>query len=445
MLGKTQQNKSIQLIEWTLFFGLCVLSAFFMHGVLDKFFSGKTSFNQSQEPIKELPTIMICFSKSNSRKIEYEYGSDFKIYYERSTSARNLAYNNDFLKEGENTTTMEEIVYLEKIITKGMGNCFKITAFSVNMNSAITYIILYFNKSSILDDFHTLDIFFTSEKNSYGVVHNWWRNGKVMKIQVDKNTFQTIALKQELYQYMETATHNKCSYESYYECISRIIAANLKCSLISLPSLPICKHNQSKEEFWSNWETATEQCPMNLLCNTLEYSGEEGYNKKLNKKDNKTVGFAYKISSNLVTIYEEYLIYDAISTVGSVGGTLGMCIGFSFTGVISFLINLIQKGTVLIKAKLAYQKLSKIKTQNGSMKKPMEIEISQKGKAYNSKILKYNENLHMENYLKIQNYQEDQGKLEEKLNATILDFFVLKKEVEGISNKLKTTEMKKNI
>ena len=421
-----------------------------MYGVLNKFFSGKTSFNQSQEPIKELPTIMICFSKSNSRKIEYEYGSDFKIYYERSTSARNLAYNNDFLKEGENTTTMEEIVYLEKIITKGMGNCFKITTFSINMNSAITYIILYFNKSSILDDFHTLDIFFTSAKNSYGVVGNWWLNGKVMKAQVNKGMYKKIDLKQEQYRYMTTATNNKCSYESYYECMSRLISANLdgsleKCSLVSLPSLPICKIKSDYvlEEFWSNWDKAEEKCPIKL-CITLEYSGVSGYYKKLNDK-NVTVGFAYKISSNLVTIYEEYLIYDAISTVGSVGGTLGMCIGFSFTGVISFLINLIQKGTVLIKAKLAYQKLSKIKTQNGSMKKPMEIEISQKGKAYNSKILKYNENLHMENYLKIQNYQEDQGKLEEKLNATILDFFVLKKEVEGISNKLKTTEMKKNI
>ena len=48
----------------------------------------------------------------------------------------------------------------------------------------------------------------------------------------------------------------------------------------------------------------------------------------------------------------EYFIYDAISMVGSVGGTLGMCIGFSFTGMFTILINLIQNGINLIKAKL---------------------------------------------------------------------------------------------
>ena len=65
MLGGTsQQTKYIQVIEWILYFGLCGLSAFFMHGVLEKFFSGKTSFTLSEESVKELPTIILCFSKS---------------------------------------------------------------------------------------------------------------------------------------------------------------------------------------------------------------------------------------------------------------------------------------------------------------------------------------------------------------------------------------------
>ena len=35
----------------------------------------------------------------------------------------------------------------------------------------------------------------------------------------------------------------------------------------------------------------------------------------------------------VVTIYEEYLIYDFIGMVASVGGTIGMFIGFSFRDV----------------------------------------------------------------------------------------------------------------
>ena len=64
----------------------------------------------------------------------------------------------------------------------------------------------------------------------------------------------------------------------------------------------------------------------------------------------------YHFYDNSTTVYEEYYIYDAISMVGSVGGTLGMCIGFSFTGIISFLTNILQQGIFIIKPKLSNEK-----------------------------------------------------------------------------------------
>ena len=36
--------------------------------------------------------------------------------------------------------------------------------------------------------------------------------------------------------------------------------------------------------------------------------------------------------------FHEYLIYDAMAMIGSVGGTFGLFIGFSMTGVIASLI-----------------------------------------------------------------------------------------------------------
>ena len=44
-----------------------------------------------------------------------------------------------------------------------------------------------------------------------------------------------------------------------------------------------------------------------------------------------------------VVIHTEYYLYDFISTLGNVGGTLGLFIGFSFTGVISYFLDLIAK------------------------------------------------------------------------------------------------------
>ena len=42
-----------------------------------------------------------------------------------------------------------------------------------------------------------------------------------------------------------------------------------------------------------------------------------------------------------VTVKTEYLLYDFISTIGNVGGTLGLFIGFSFSGLISYTLHLI--------------------------------------------------------------------------------------------------------
>ena len=39
-----------------------------------------------------------------------------------------------------------------------------------------------------------------------------------------------------------------------------------------------------------------------------------------------------------VTLHTEYILYDLISMVGNVGGTLGLFIGFSFTGLIAFVL-----------------------------------------------------------------------------------------------------------
>ena len=41
-----------------------------------------------------------------------------------------------------------------------------------------------------------------------------------------------------------------------------------------------------------------------------------------------------------VIVHTEYLLYDFISTLGNVGGTLGLFIGISFSGVISCILNI---------------------------------------------------------------------------------------------------------
>ena len=83
-----------KLLEWILFLGLCIVSYFFMEGVLDKYQSKNSSFHQYEEDINENPTIVMCFSphekesrntlQHNSALLEtnqFKLGVDFDMYY----------------------------------------------------------------------------------------------------------------------------------------------------------------------------------------------------------------------------------------------------------------------------------------------------------------------------------------------------------------------------
>ena len=74
-------------------------------------------------------------------------------------------------------------------------------------------------------------------------------------------------------------------------------------------------------------------------CNVIEIKGRrkslKGY-----VDDPRHVWFEYFFIENDIDVFEEYLIYDVDGMVGSIGGTLGLFIGFSFLASIKEVINL---------------------------------------------------------------------------------------------------------
>ena len=81
-------------------------------------------------------------------------------------------------------------------------------------------------------------------------------------------------------------------------------------------------------------------------CTLLQYSGmvdairprKHGNPEKWN-----LYAFTYEFSEHKGKVFEEYLIYDGMGMIGSVGGTLGMFIGFSMDGVVTWAIGYIKK------------------------------------------------------------------------------------------------------
>ena len=67
--------------------------------------------------------------------------------------------------------------------------------------------------------------------------------------------------------------------------------------------------------------------PYPKTCILQQFTGELEFDAGI--EDKREIYFAYNFAPpKTETVHEEYLIYDAIGLIGSVGGTLGMCYRF---------------------------------------------------------------------------------------------------------------------
>ena len=196
MLRNTHVN-IIKIVECILYLTCLSASAFFLYGAFEKYVNAKTSFSVRREPIRRFPVITLCFSGPNSTKTSYEYGSDFSIEYVIWTGGSPPIYT--FLNEGKNhLPVLKAPVYLHKFITAYMGNCFKVKSVSLGfVKSKYQEFMLHFDKSIPYKNLPALKLFFTSGKNVYGVSFNAAKNGHMAQLDIDKDMYKKLDLREE--------------------------------------------------------------------------------------------------------------------------------------------------------------------------------------------------------------------------------------------------------
>ena len=76
-------------------------------------------------------------------------------------------------------------------------------------------------------------------------------------------------------------------------------------------------------------------------CSTLQYRGENKVKGHGSSNNSRIIDLGYWFNNeNEVKVFQEYLLYEITGVIGSIGGTLGLFIGFSFFDVSAKLINI---------------------------------------------------------------------------------------------------------
>ena len=110
-------------------------------------------------------------------------------------------------------------------------------------------------------------------------------------------------------------------------------------------SLPLCETVDDNYKFYNYYYTeyyrkAEDGCSKS--CVITRYAGK--YQNTITGYANKTyVPVSFWFSSNETEVHQEYLVYNTFEFVGSIGGTLGLFIGFSFHDVFKFAMNYVTK------------------------------------------------------------------------------------------------------
>ena len=219
---------------------------------------------------------------------------------------------------------------------------------------------IVFNDSFPKENIPSLQFYVTSENNAFGIIAYQWEDGEALSFEMDKYTLDVnMQLFSEKYSILKSK--HDCREESFYECIGTKMYQEdfshcpRKCmEPMSLPNklivdlnLPLCQTQLELEcvekvlrNFW--FESKNEKCPR--PCSYVQYKSLGKSVEKSNNEVNLNFTFSYMfLSYAATTVHEEYYIFDSIGMIASVGGTLGMFIGFSFSNVINFILNAIKK------------------------------------------------------------------------------------------------------
>ena len=324
-------------IGWITYICFTVLAVQFTKSVLQQYQAKETFMAQSFKPIKRLPTIMFCLEKRDDWQT-WKLHHDVWLKYEIEASSM----------ENENETLISEQV---------SDTCFKhnfTMGSSLRKSSGRRTFSMFFPYGN-----HTwplsVRLIFTSEENSYGIFDFEWFDGDPYDKKLELGHAYWFSIKP--LEYYSLGNDAECGNETFLDQWKKYIEANnisfspkceKKCApftFLATDELTLCPSHEKNnivcnkyENFMPNYNEFKKK--FKRSCHILEYGGKNTNDFRINPE---SVSVMYFFAQPKMTIEtQERLVFDEVGMIGSVGGTLGMCIGFSFTGITSTILEYLE-------------------------------------------------------------------------------------------------------
>ena len=387
--GEMTSTNSMAFVKWIaywlLYFGLAATSFLFVKQTMHDFFKGETYFTMRTEPLTSLdtPTFTFCWYPERG-KWNMDFGKHFNIGF--SSNERMIPP----LVEGAWTKTHgDQLVLLTKMKTWGERLCYKINLPGERNQELVTgyYGEIKFDAQTPAPQESTL--FVTTEENAYGVVFRRWYDGEVFPFVMKNQTKHAVAIpKVREYHYQPELCQNT---QTYYQCLAskwKEINHNCTpkgCSPYTLPTATQfrvtdicdkegdCHIGQESADFYVetiHFDETVCKNEADKLCIVKEYIVEDENVDELDETQNGYSIFLAllppassrgpRVTNPYKEVYVETFKLDIYQLIGTIGGTLGLMISFSFMGTITSITERVVSLVSTCRWRLQIQKKSKL-------------------------------------------------------------------------------------
>ena len=339
---------------------MLIISILISKDVFDQYSSKAASFKHYEEVLTEKESVTVVLGlwphkdMDNPTSTPYQSYEQWKLGKDFFLSYGVMDYNTPqemiYLKENNDNLKISHSdignVKFHRLITK-WGSFYKISANVINVKAPFwVFVQISFDKSVADENIPGNEVHFSSEYSSFGKTMSDWRDGQQRKLDKAQG-FNWVKLVPK--KVIKMDSNPDCADPGFYSCFhSELIRQNFdhcpkRCFSIStyLNATPLC---QTLEEFQCAHEI-TKQVHENTnclsACTRLDYEIENMYQEDRNQTMRNVI-IAYRVSNSKMKVEEEYLIQDFVGMLGSLGGSLGLFIGFSFLGGLSYILDYLQ-------------------------------------------------------------------------------------------------------